>query len=219
MSPMDPRLPFIHPSYAHEQHLAEDNQRLEFLGDAVLGLLVAEMLHEAFPLAREGTLTKLKIGLVRKETLAAAARRLDFGARLLLGQGERRSGGADRESNLADAFEAWLGWVWLEEGLRSARSRVRDCLRAELEALRGDPEALEEPKSRLQTLCQDSGLGLPEYRPAGEEGPDHAPQFRVRVYLGGRYAGEGSGPTKKTAEQAAARAALEKLDPLPPGSS
>lgn len=213
MRPMDPRLPFIHPSYAHEQHLAEDNQRLEFLGDAVLGALVAEMLHEAFPLAREGTLTKLKIGLVRRETLAAAARRMGFGRKLLLGEGERRSGGADRDGNLADAFEAWLGWVWLEEGPKAARMRVRECFAGEVEALRAEPELLEDPKSLLQAWCQEQGLGLPEYRAASGEGPDHAPRFRVRVLVDGRPAGEGSGASKKAAEQAAAREALEMLEP------
>ncbi len=213
MGTMDPRLPFIHPSYAHEQRLAEDNQRLEFLGDAVLGLLAAEMVYEAFPLAREGILTKMKAHLVRKEALAAAARRLEIGRKLLLGEGERRRGGAERDSNLADAFEAWLGWMWLEEGPRAARSRVREWFSPDLEALRTDPDVVEDPKSLLQVRCQEEGLGLPEYRSVGAEGPDHAVQFRVRVLIGGRPAGEGVGPSKKAAEQAAAREALEALPP------
>lgn len=210
--PMDPKLPFIHPSYAHEQQLAEDNQRLEFLGDAVLGLLASEMLYETFPLAREGTLTKLKVGLVRKETLAAAARRLGFGRKLLLGEGERRSGGAERDSNLADAFEAWLGWMWVEEGPKAARAKVRECLAGEMEALRDDPEALEDPKSLLQAACQERGLGLPEYRTTGEEGSDHARSFRVRVWIQDRQVGEGAGASKKAAEQAAAREALDQIE-------
>jgi len=209
---MDSKLPFIHPSYAHEQRLAEDNQRLEFLGDAVLGLLVAELLVEAFPLAREGTLTKLKAQLVRKEALASAARRLEFGRKILLGEGERKSGGAERDSNLADAFEAWLGWMWLEEGPKAARARVRECFCEALEALRDDPETLEDPKSLLQAICQERGLGLPEYRCTGEEGPDHAPIFRIRVWIRDRQAGEGAGPSKKAAEQAAAREALNQIE-------
>jgi len=209
---MDSRLPFIHPSYALEQKLAEDNQRLEFLGDALLGFVIAEHLHEHYPLAKEGILTKLRASLVRRDTLAELARRMGFEEKVLLGEGERRSGGERKDSILADAFEAYVAWVYLEHGMRKARRMILECFSDRLKALQESPMEVDDPKSRLQEHCQAAFGQVPVYRLAGTEGPDHAREFRMEVLIGDRLLGTGAGGTKKTAQQAAALEAIERLD-------
>jgi len=208
---MDPRLPFIHPSYALEQQLAEDNQRLEFLGDALLGFVIGDYLHGHYPLAKEGALTKLRANLVRRETLAGLARKLKLEEKILLGQGERKSGGAQKDSILADTFEAYLAWHYLEHGLRKARKFILECYRDELHALRDEPLEMDDPKSRLQEHCQVRCGAVPEYRLNGVSGPDHDRIFLMEVWLKGRRLGEGSGKSKKAAQQEAAEDALGRI--------
>jgi ribonuclease-3 len=215
---MDPRLPFIHPSFALEQKLAEDNQRLEFLGDALLDFVIAEYLHSRYPLAKEGILTKLRASLVRKDALAELARQARLEEKILLGEGERRSGGAGKDSILADAFEAHLAWLFLEHGFRRARKFILECYKERFKALQDRPMEMDDPKSRLQEHCQLVSGEVPTYRAAGAAGPAHVREFRTEVWLGDRRLGEGTGRSKKASQQAAAENALLRLEIKSPPS-
>jgi len=186
----------------------EDNQRLEFLGDAVLQLTVSAALYARYPKGREGELTRLRASLVREETLAAAARRLSLGAFLSLDHGEEATGGRDKPSVLADAMEAVLAAVYLDGGLQEA---ARVCALA-LDDF-APPSAERNFKSLLQEREQAGGRPAPEYRVVCEEGPPHSRVFFVEVYLSGEKRGEGQGPSKKQAEQEAARGVLEGRGP------
>jgi len=208
---VDPALALIaltHRSYANERGLAEHNERLEFLGDAVLGLLAAEWLYRRHPERPEGELSRAKSTLVSTGALAAYAERLDLGALLRLGVGESRSGGGSKASLLADALEAVFGAVFLDGGLAAVRGVVeRFFVWAESahELQRSDP------KTELQELLQAEAMPLPEYSIVAERGPDHEKQFTCEVAVAGELLGEGSGRTKKEAHQSAAAAALERL--------
>ncbi len=199
-----------HRSYAHERGNEEHYERLEFLGDAVLGLVAVGWLYERFPEIAEGRLSKLKSRLVSRSTLAAAAARLELGDLLRLGVGEERTGGRNKSSLLADAMEAVLGAVFLDRGFEAARRVAAPLLEAAHREL-ADPRA-GDAKTRLQELAQARGLELPEYTVVEEEGPDHLKRFTVGCRLAGREAGRGVGRTKKIAEQRAAEAALAELD-------
>jgi len=196
-----------HPSYRAEAG-GEDNQRLEFLGDAVLGLLAAKHFFAARPAAGEGELTDARSRLAREATLARAARALGLGEKILLGTGEAKQGGADRDAILADAFEAVLGAVWLEEGLAGAEEAFAAWL---LPFAPEAEEACDNPKGALQEKLQAAGKGIPFYEVLSEKGPPHARRFRVAVFSGGEKLAEGEGESKKAAETAAARAALHAL--------
>lgn len=199
----------VHRSYAHEQAVGGSYERLEFLGDAVLGLVAAGWLFERNPELTEGRLSKLKSRLVSRPTLAAAAERLELGSLLRLGVGEERSGGRAKASLLADAMEAVLGAVFLDRGFEAAR-RVAVPL---LESVSGElaDQRTSDPKTRLQELAQAEGLELPQYLVVEEEGPDHRKRFTVACRVAGREAGRGEGGSKKLAEQRAAAAALAEL--------
>ncbi len=198
-----------HRSFAHERESDEHYERLEFLGDAVLGLVAAGWLFERNPELTEGRLSKLKSRLVSRPTLAAAAERLELGSLLRLGVGEERSGGRAKASLLADAMEAVLGAVFLDRGFEAAR-RVAVPL---LESVSGElaDQRTSDPKTRLQELAQAEGLELPQYLVVEEEGPDHRKRFTVACRVAGREAGRGEGRSKKLAEQRAAAAALAEL--------
>jgi ribonuclease-3 len=204
-----------HGSYVHERSLApghellRSNERLEFLGDAVLGFLTARIIYDRFPDAPEGELTRLRASLVREESLAMVARELELGELLLLGRGEQRSGGRDNPGRLADALEAVLGAVALSCGIERAQQVVERLLAPlfENEALARDP------KTELQQLFQ-SRRRTPHYRVLAVAGPDHARLYDVEVDLDGLPLGRGMGRSKKEAEQAAARAALETPEAL-----
>lgn len=200
------RRALVHRSADHP----EDNERLEFLGDAVVGLVVAEeLLQRAGPDVGEGPLTRARAQVVRREGLAAAARDLDLGERLVLGEGERRAGGADKDRILCGAFEALVGAVFLDGGYQSAREFCLQSLSTAVrEALEKAP--LRDPKSELQELTQEHGQGLPRYQLLEQEGEPHRPRFRVRVEVG-CVAASGEGGSKKEAEREAARGALEIL--------
>ena len=206
------RQALTHGSYANE-HPGESggsNERMEFLGDALIDLVVAQELYHRYPELDEGRLTQLRSEVVRGETLAQAARRLGVGRHLLLGQGEASSGGEDRDSNLAGALEALVGAVLLDRGHRSARSCVLRILRPELRRIRREG-ASQDPKSRLQEMAHRQGLGSPKYKVLREEGLEQQRRFVVRVSVGGELTGEGKGRRKVDAEKAAAKAAMKRI--------
>ena len=193
-----------HPSYRAEAG-GEDNQRLEFLGDAVLGLLAAKHFFAARPEAGEGELTDARSRLTREATLARAARGLGLGEKLRLGTGEAKQGGAGKDAILADAFEAVMAAVWLSEGMEGAEEAFASWLlpyAAEAE------EACDNPKGALQEALQKTGKEIPAYETVSVEGPAHARHWKVAVRCGGETLAEGEGGSKKEAEAAAARAAL-----------
>jgi ribonuclease-3 len=191
-----------------------NNETLEFLGDAVLALAMADLLMRRFPAAREGDLSKLRAGLVNAETLARKARTLDLGRWLRLGKGEEKSGGRHKESILAAVYEALLGAVYLDAGYEAARRLVELHFAADLtsEAAAG----LRDYKTRLQELTQRLFRATPVYELVEESGPDHAKRFVSQLIIAGRPYGRGVGHSKKTAEQAAAMEALAVLAQAPP---
>jgi len=211
-----------HGSFAHERKLTaaaeslRSNERLEFLGDAVLGLAIAARCHERLPEAAEGDLTRLRASIVRAESLAAVAHQLGLGELLFLGRGELRSGGREKPSLLADALEAVLAAVYLSCGLATALEVIDRLLGPLFEqAMKG---ALgRDFKTELQQLLQSSHRKAPHYQLLDAPGPEHARTFEVEVRFEGAALGRGSGRTKKEAEQAAARVALAGLEAsLPP---
>lgn len=199
-----------HRSWANERSSRETYERLEFLGDAVLGLITAEWLFARFGEAPEGELSRRKSYLVSEKVLAAEGRRLELGDALLLGVGEERSGGRDKPSLLADALEAVLGAVYLDGGPEAARKPIFRLL--ERASSSGPPFGLRDAKSRLQERTQALDRELPSYRLAGEEGPDHEKLFTVECRVGDRLVAVGQGGSKKLAEQRAAAAALAALE-------
>jgi ribonuclease-3 len=207
------RQALVHGSYLNEAHVPglESNERLEFLGDAALGLVVSQKLCNDFPLLDEGDLTQLKTSLIRWETLARAAERLSLGDYLLLGRGEKLTGGQQRPSNLACAFEAILGAVLLDSGLTKVRALVLRCLKPELAQVTAGKVALDS-KSRLQQMAQSRWQAMPSYRTVAAEGPDHAKVFTVEVLVDDRALGQGQGRSKKEAENKAAQQALKAID-------
>jgi ribonuclease-3 len=199
-------LALTHRSHAHESDAGGHYERLEFLGDSVLGAVTAEWLYRDFPDLPEGELSKLKGYLVSQPVLARHARAIGLGDLLRLGVGEERSGGRRKDSLLADSLEAVLGAVFLDGGFPAVREIIEPLLETAV-AERADPARFD-AKTRLQELAQARGWDLPEYRPVAERGPDHDKTFTVECRLAGRVAGGGSGRSKKIAEQAAAAAAL-----------
>lgn len=182
------------------------NERLEFLGDRVLGLAVSALLYERFPDETEGELGYRFTALVRKETLAEVARDLDLAACLRLSPGEKAGGGADNPSIQADTCEALIGAMFLDGGFEPAAEFVRRHWEARADAHKGP---LKDAKTRLQERCQKAGLNLPGYTVTGQSGPDHAPTFTITVTVEGRAPQTGTGGAKQEAEQAAAQAMLD----------
>jgi ribonuclease-3 len=208
----------------HKSHLNElkekgrkDNERLEFLGDAVLALVVSDHLAGAFPDSTEGELSKLKAYLVSEAVLAQAARRLDLGSQLRLGRGEELTHGRHKHSLLADALESIIGAIYLDGGLEPARAFVLRAIAPQLEELgRTDgAAAIQDYKTQLQEWCQKRYETLPHYSVVRESGPDHQKMFEVRLSLRGEVLGVGTGRTKKEAEQMAAKQALEQVREKP----
>ena len=200
-----------HSSYAneHRKQGIESNERLEFLGDAVLGFVSAEHLYAKHPASPEGELTRIRAALVREESLYEVATYLGLGEYLLLGKGEELGGGRTRPSILADATESVFAAVYLDGGIESARDLIhRVLLDKEQEEL--VEERRRDYKTKLQELAQQKPEQVLAYELAGESGPDHNKVFTMQVKLNGNVIGEGTGRTKKEAEQIAAKAALEK---------
>ncbi len=198
-----------HSSYANELHKGECNERLEFLGDAVLSIVVSEYIFNHYRNKAEGDLTKLRASLVCESTLAVFARQIGLGGCLKLGRGEKKSGGADRPSILADAFEALIAAIFLDGGMEEARRFVLSC--AESEILRPRVRRTKDYKTTLQEIVQQNEGERLEYVLVGESGPDHNKHFVVEVHLNSNVVGKGGGRSKKDAEQQAARAALELM--------
>jgi len=201
-----------HSSYAHEikQKGIIDNERLEFLGDAVLKVVVSEYLYNKFPSHSEGDLTKIRASAISDETLSIVSHRLKIGAYLLLSSNERRSGGRERRSNLANAFEAIIGAIYLDGGIGKARDLILDFLRGEIEKM-STAGYISDYKSVLQELVQKKGWGLPSYYVTRETGPKHKKVFYMNVKIKGRVFGGGKGLSKKEAEQEAAKKAYLRL--------
>ncbi|HTQ63120.1 MAG TPA: ribonuclease III [Candidatus Solibacter sp.] len=189
-----------------------DNERLEFLGDAVLELLAREYLLESFPGWREGQLSKSRARLVNARALENAARRVNLGDHLRLGRGEEKTGGRDKPALLADAFEAVVAAVYLDAGLSAARDVLRRLLFEQALEERGERIGDSDRKSALQEFLQGRGQPPAEYRLSGESGPDHQKLFQVDVWIKGERMASGEGSTKKEAEQRAARTAMEMLE-------
>ena len=205
------RLALTHPSIAHEANVATaHNQRLEFLGDSVLGLVLSRELFEKFPAADEGALTKSRAKLVNAGSLALHARTLGLGEHLILSRGEENTGGRERASALADAFESLLGAIFLDGGFEAAREFVLREFTEDFSSL-AEAADIENPKGELQELLQSRSPHAPEYDFLSATGPDHDRMFECAVRHAGAELARGTGKSKKAAESAAALAALEKL--------
>lgn len=203
-----------HPSYLHEvsEGHGGDYQRLEFLGDAVLGLLLAEMLYECYPDWDEGNLSQLRSRLAGQDVLADRARSLGIGAFVLLGRGEEQTAGREKDSILADILEALIAALYRDGGLEAARALVTGLF----EGLAGAPESIvlgRDSKSMLQEYLSLHDSSPPEYRLVEESGPPHDRLFSFQVLVDDRIVGVGQGKSKKIAQQAAAAEALDKLQP------
>ncbi len=194
-----------------EQQGLEYNERLEFLGDAVLDLVIADALMKAHPHANEGSLSRLRSTLVKEASLAALARKLHLGALLLMGHGEIQTGGRGKDTLLADAFEAVIGALFLDCGFHVAQKTVLSLFREALRAVQNDEEK-RDPKTALQELTQGCRLGTPSYAIVECEGPEHAQRFTVEVKLGDEVLAVGHGDCKKSASLQAAQIALQKLE-------
>ncbi len=193
----------------HKSHSASNNERLEFLGDAVLNFVIADELFRCRPDDSEGSLSRLRSRVVRGETLARVARSLHLGDHLLMGEGELKSGGYLRDSVLADALEAVLGAIFLDGGYEAAAAAIRAIFKDVIKAL-PDAESLKDPKTRLQEWLQAERRPLPRYELVREEGAEHAKQFHVTCRLDDDgYAATAVGTSRRKAEQAAAEAVLK----------
>ncbi len=213
------RLAVTHPSISHELGASQDhNQRLEYLGDAVLQLALSRELYDRYPHHDEGPLTKIRAQLVNQSSLAAHGRALGLGEHLILSRGEQLNGGRDRPSILADAFEALLGALFLDGGYDAAREvileRFRDAL-ADIETA----ATTDNPKGALQEILQAVSNEAPQYQVLSATGPDHDRSFECAVYHKGEEIGRGAGKSKKLAESQAAAAGLARLREQPPAAS
>jgi len=202
----------VHRSYLNEapELDLESNERMEFLGDAVLGLVISERLYGDYPALSEGHLSQIRALLVRWDTLAEAAERISLGDYLILGRGEEMSGGRTRPSNLAGGLEALIGAAFLDGGITKARKLVLKLLGPELEKVAAGAVAVDS-KSQLQHVVQTRWHEIPTYRLISSVGPDHAKTFTVEVVVNSEVLGRGEGRNKKQAELAAARQALDTL--------
>lgn len=208
----DPKLlvaALTHRSHAFEQGGVPHNERLEFLGDAVLGLAVTDMIFSWYPTLPEGEMAKLRASAVNMAVLAEVARGLNLGDDILLGRGEEQSGGRNKSSILADALEAVLGAIYLDQGMEPARRLVEEWF-GPLVREHAEQDVVRDFKTNLQEVAAKQGR-MPDYR-ISSSGPDHAKRFRAEVFLEGQLFGVGEGRSKKEAEQAAAKEATSKLE-------
>lgn len=202
----------VHSSYINENpgSASVSNERSEFLGDAVLGLVVAEKLYHDFPHSTEGEMTKLRAALVRRDTLARIAKTIKLGDYLYLGKGEEASGGRHRPANLAGALEAVIAAIFLDQGSATAKDFILRLLDKELQKIANQGSEAEY-KSQLQELIQSRQQQAPTYQLVEAVGPDHDKRFTIEVRIGDTVLGRGSGKSKRMAETEAARSALERL--------
>jgi ribonuclease-3 len=203
---------FVHTSYLNEnpEFDLSDNERLEFLGDAILNFIVAERLYKEFPNLPEGDLTEIRASLVCRDTLAEVASSLRLGAWLLLGEGEEASGGRAKRSNLANAMEALIGAIYLDQGLAAARKFIFRQLKPELRKIKAG-KMTPNYKALVQELIQGQKKPAPVYHLVETGGPDHNKQFTTEILVEGEALGRGTGKNKKAAESQAARVAWERL--------
>ena len=197
----------MHPSYANEKGLKEDNQRLEFLGDAVLGLIITEYLYKKYPDKQEGHMSKLKSVLVSRHVLADLAKTKRLNEFLLLGAGESKSKGYEKPSNLADVFESLIGAIYLDSGMDEVKILLADLMAMDV----NKQEKHKNYKSVVQELAQAKFGRMPQYKVIKEEGPEHEKFFTIEVSIGKKYKARGQGKTKKSAEQMAGKIILEMI--------
>ena len=199
-----------HRSYANENRLSGHNERMEFLGDSVLNLVVSEKLMSALPGSSEGDLSRIRAAVVSEPSLAAVAREIGLGSYLLLGKGEVQTGGRDKDSLLADSLEALVASLYLDGGIGPAGEFITRFFEETIRKAQATGGTADY-KTEVQELCQERLKTLPEYRVVSESGPDHQKQFEIELSVRGEVYGRGTGKSKKEAEQRAAREALEKL--------
>jgi ribonuclease-3 len=206
-----------HRSFSNEQRdlRSPNNERLEFLGDTVLGFVIGDMIYRAFPNLQEGALSKIKAHLVSASTLAAKGKDLVLGRYLRMGAGEARSGGSEKLSLLADAFEAIVAAIYLDGGLAAAEAFVRRVFTPDVAGIDVGDLSFHDYKTALQETAQSLGLPLPEYRVVDEYGPDHEKCFVVEVYWDGESFALGKGSSKREAQRKSAKEALRRLGRLP----
>ncbi len=201
-----------HSSYSHELMINKDrqtdNERLEFLGDAVLELISSDLLFKKYPELPEGNLSKMRAGLVSEAPLAFKARRLGINECIRLGKGEKQNHGYERDSILSDALEALIGAIYLDGGIEEAKNFVNTHVLDD----EGQEKLFFDAKTELQTLVQNKYQKVPEYEMISEEGPPHLRVYTMRCLVDGKEYGTGSGPSKKSAQQEAAKQALERLN-------
>ncbi len=205
------RRALTHRSFLNENpEFTQDNERLEFLGDAILDFIVGDWLYQSYPEMDEGKMTQTRSVLVRTDRLARFARNLSLGEALLLGRGEENNGGRNRAQLLCDAFEALIGALYLDQGIERVRAFILPFLQENIDEALYQIERLD-PKSTLQNWAQKENLGTPHYRIVDEEGPDHNKVFTAEVYIRNTFYGRGQGSSKHQAEEAAALAALQEI--------
>ncbi len=204
------RTALTHSSYANETSV-ESNERLEFLGDAVLGFVVADVLYKRYPDASEGKLSKMRSSIVSRMNFAHFARELKIDKQMLLGKGEENTGGRERESNLSGTFEAVIGAIFLDGGYRKVYKIITTLLK---NCLNGDKEIFKDYKTKLQEVAQRKYKKVPKYKVVLEEGPPHNKSFHIEVKLGRKSFGKGKGRNKKQAEQEAAKQGLETMEKI-----
>lgn len=205
---------FYHRSYLNEaRHIKQSNERLEFLGDAILSYLTSEFLYSTYPQYPEGTLTNIRSSMVKTTTLGKTAQGLKFGELLFLSRGEEDSGGRNNISLLADCFEAFLGALYLDQGIQAAKTFLQTYLFPQAEEIVKNKSYVDF-KSYLQEIVQEQTKASPLYEVVKSEGPDHNRTFYIAVKAGTTMVGEGKGKSKQEGEQAAARNALEKMGKL-----
>lgn len=201
-------LAFVHSSFAHESGATEDNQRLEYLGDSVLSLIINDHLFRTYPGMQEGRMARIKAQIASEAALSSFARGLGLTDVVLLGRGEKQTGGHSRPSIQADALEAFIGALYLDRGWNAVYRFTTDLIQSEVESLARASD-VRDPKTRLQERLQRQGRPLPEYRLINQKGPAHRSVFEVAVIAGGREIGRGQGSSRKKAEHQAALAALK----------
>ncbi|MBI4078686.1 MAG: ribonuclease III [Candidatus Levybacteria bacterium] len=201
---------FTHRSYLNEtKEKIQSNERLEFLGDSILSFVVSEYLFKSYPSFNEGILTNLRSLIVNTKSLAAGAKELGLGERLLMSKGEKEAKGSQNPSLLADSFEAFVGALFLDQGIASVRDFILQTILRNVKTI-VEKKAFKDPKSMLQELIQAKNQHFPIYRVLKEEGPAHAKLFLVGVYVDNILLGQGEGKSKQEAEENAAKVALEK---------
>jgi len=205
------QLAFIHRSYLNEsKETVESNERLEFLGDSILSFVISDHLYKTYPDFDEGILTNLRSLVVNTKSLAKMAKKLEFGKHLMLSHGEEDSGGRENDSILANTFEAVIGAIFLDQGIDAVQTFLFAVLVPEVEEY-VRKKVFKDPKSLLQEYVQARKQNSPVYKVLHEEGPAHAKQFTIGVFVGDQLAGEGKGKSKQEAEEKAAEQALEKI--------